>query len=166
MRLSQHMLAWTPSTHQLPGAQVRDEGGQPRPQVCGRSQARRNVPAWVLLIGPLWHRVLPTQVSHDHMETSQGSRTFSFMIQVRDKSLQNVLSDPSNHVSRLATSHPGWGCQAGGGWLPEMGGGVPDTSATAGVGVCHPFMQYTHAHSCAQTHTLLSDSRPSLSRGA
>lgn len=114
------------------------------------------MPAWVL-IGPLWHRALPTQVSRDHMEPSQGSRTFSFVIQARDKGLQKVLSDASNHVSRLATSHPGW--------LPEMGGGVPDTSATAGVGVCHPFMQYTHAHSCSQTHTHSSHTAGPLSAG-
>ena len=45
-----------------------------------RQPGQENVPAWVLLVGPLWPRALPTRVSRDHMEPSQGSRTFSFVI--------------------------------------------------------------------------------------
>ena len=153
MCLSQHMLAWTPRAHQLPGAQEGGGGGQPRPQVCGGGQARRMCQHGCCWWAPCGTECCPHRC--DHMEPSQGSRTFSFVIQAREKGVQKVLSNSSNHVSRLATSHPGWDCQAGGGWLPEIGGGVPDTSAMAGVGVHRSFTQYTHKHSCAQTHTLL-----------
>lgn len=89
----------------------------------------------------------------DHMEPSQGSRTFSFMIQAREKGVQKILSNSSNHVSRLATSHPGWDCQAGGGWLPEMGGGGSLTPQPRQEWGCTAPSRSTRTHTAVHRHT-------------